>query len=248
MSITIQQVNFRSLILYTILVVKLSAQTYSNYGLQQEVAMEPTKILLDRKYQIEFPISYGFYNPGIYGFPNIQNVESKIWWTTIPNPPLTSYEYMYEKTISANADTNKPHEQAAPTQKEAFKIKQQRKENLEQGDLQRNTLVSVHYFLNPVQQNSRENNQTLQETTTANSVVGEVEESIYIPHKPRYIDEEKDQQQTAYLASSDLTPSEITGIVVGSVLFIGLILSVVSVVYIYFQRPDNLIQSNQLIL
>eukprot|EP01024_Parvocaulis_polyphysoides_P070549 TRINITY_DN870_c0_g1_i4.p1 TRINITY_DN870_c0_g1~~TRINITY_DN870_c0_g1_i4.p1 ORF type:complete len:200 (+),score=7.28 TRINITY_DN870_c0_g1_i4:138-737(+) len=199
MSITIQQVNFRSLILYTILVVKLSAQTYSNYGLQQEVAMEPTKILLDRKYQIEFPISYGFYNPGIYGFPNIQNVESKIWWTTIPNPPLTSYEYMYEKTISANADTNKPHEQAAPTQKEAFKI-------------------------------------------------NEVEESIYIPHKPRYIDEEKDQQQTAYLASSDLTPSEITGIVVGSVLFIGLILSVVSVVYIYFQRPDNLIQSNQLIL
>jgi len=51
----------------------------------------------------------------------VQNVESKIWWTTIPNPPLTSYESMYGKTMSANADTNKPREQATPTQNEAFK-------------------------------------------------------------------------------------------------------------------------------
>eukprot|EP01024_Parvocaulis_polyphysoides_P046324 TRINITY_DN4355_c0_g1_i2.p1 TRINITY_DN4355_c0_g1~~TRINITY_DN4355_c0_g1_i2.p1 ORF type:complete len:288 (-),score=26.66 TRINITY_DN4355_c0_g1_i2:419-1282(-) len=165
------------------------------------------------------------------------------------------------KNYSAKKPYNVPDEENKVQQKNSFtqKTQNQRQEILEQGaqeeivhqeSLKQGSQEEAVPKQNQFESQTPEQNQPTQQISNQNADNSNEESGIYIPHKPKYIDQEEEEQSVLQGSSSEtrrLSAAEITGIVVGCMMFLVLIASIVGAVYFYLVRPNGQILCQSLL-
>eukprot|EP01023_Acetabularia_acetabulum_P002912 TRINITY_DN1125_c0_g1_i1.p2 TRINITY_DN1125_c0_g1~~TRINITY_DN1125_c0_g1_i1.p2 ORF type:complete len:234 (-),score=9.29 TRINITY_DN1125_c0_g1_i1:682-1383(-) len=203
--------------------LKTSAQTYSSYGIYDEYMYAGRKYF--GKVVPNNLMIYGSYSEpaAIYGFQKQYSPEvtDQIinWLMPIPNIPHHYY-------ISPQSDLSKALLETAIQQQQ-----QQIGKTSQQEQVSEQAIQNFDAYINPVQE--RESSMNQSDTSQ------ESEESIHIPHKPKYIEDEEAEQRLSPSGSRVLSSSEIAGIILGGLMVLVLVFGSIGAVYIFYIRRNN---------